>query len=180
MGSFPVFDLDGTLIDSDRALADAFVTLGVAPEAVTFGHVLADECERLGVALGDYLDAYDTNAVQPFDGVEELLGEVERWAVVSNKHPVSGRAELERLAWSPEVALFADSFGGGPKRLEPVLDALGRRAADVVLVGDTAHDRACARAAGCRFFLAGWNPRAEPEPGDVVLGEPLELLRWLV
>jgi HAD superfamily hydrolase (TIGR01549 family) len=176
----PVFDLDGTLIDSDQALASAFVALGVAEEEVTYGHVVADECARLGISLDAYLDAYDTAAAQPFPGVEQLVVGLHRWAVVSNKHPLSGRAELARLGWRPEVAMFADSFGGGPKRLGPVLEVIDVDATDAVLVGDTAHDRSCARAVGARFALAAWNPRARAEQGDIVLERPLDLLDWLM
>jgi HAD superfamily hydrolase (TIGR01549 family) len=170
-----IFDLDGTLLDSDRALADAFVALGVDRAAITFGHVIAAECDRLGLDLQAYLDAYDTNAAQPFAGVEELLAGLDRWAVCSNKHPRSGHAELERLGWEPEAAWFADAFEG-PKQLEPVLAALGLDADDVLYVGDTAHDRAAAASVRCRFVLAGWNPRAVAEPGDEVAGTPIAVL----
>jgi phosphoglycolate phosphatase-like HAD superfamily hydrolase len=98
--------------------------------------------------------------------------------VCSNKRPGAGHAELRRLGWKPDVALFSDAFGG-PKRLGPVLDALGVEATAVVFVGDTAHDRECARVAGCRFALAGWNARSAPEAGDVVLARPLDLLDLL-
>ncbi|HEY5153880.1 MAG TPA: HAD-IA family hydrolase [Acidimicrobiales bacterium] len=176
-----VFDLDGTLLDSDAALTAAFVAAGVEPEAVTFGHVLADECRRLGIALDDYLDRYDEASAQPFAGVIDLVAEVARagrWAVCSNKHPRSGRAELTRLGWEPEVALFSDAFAG-PKRLGPVLDALGVEAHEVVFVGDTAHDRVCAQEHGIVFGLAGWNPRAQAGPGDVVLRRPIDVLDLL-
>lgn len=155
----PVFDLDGTLVDSDGALADAFMRLGVERAEISFGHVLAEECDRLGLSVESYLDAYDESASKAFEGMDELLARLERFAVCSNKHPRSGTAELRRLGWTPEVALFADAFAG-PKRLEPVLDLLGLGAADVVFVGDTVHDRGCALEVGCVFVLAGWNPRA--------------------
>ena len=174
----PVFDLDGTLLDSDAALVAPFVAAGVPLESVTFGHVLSDECERLGIGVDDYLDAYDDGAAQPFPGVTELVARVSRsgrWAVCSNKHPRSGRAELARLGWAPDVALFSDAFGG-PKHLGPVLDALGLGAAEIVFVGDTAHDRACAQAFAVLFGLAGWNPRAVGADGDVVLDRPLDVL----
>lgn len=171
-----VFDLDGTLLDSDDALAAAFVTLGVAPADVTRGHVVADECARLGIGLEDYLDAYDTDVSQPFPGVASMLDGVGRWAVCSNKHPRSGRRELARLGWTPEVALFADAFDG-PKALPPVLERLGVDPGAVLFVGDTAHDEACARAAGTAFAWAGWNPRTTPVGSWPVLRAPSELSR---
>lgn len=173
----PIFDLDGTLVDSDEALVAPFVALGVPRAQVTFGHVLADECARLGISVEDYLDNYDSERVAPFAGVEEMLRRLTRWAVCSNKHPSAARRELERLAWSPEVALFSDAFGG-PKRLEPVLDALGLGPDDVVFVGDTEHDRAIAEDLGVPFGLAAWNPRAEAKAGDVVLRSPADVLAF--
>ncbi len=170
-----VCDLDGTLLDSDKALADAFVALGVARHAVTYGHVLEVECRRLGLSLESYLDAYDTTSAQPFPGVEELLGELPRWAVCSNKHGSSGRAELGRLGWEPVTAWFADAFAGA-KALTPMLNALGVDPVDALFVGDTEHDRACAADAGSRFVLAGWNRRAVPVAGDLVARTPADVL----
>ena len=176
-----VFDLDGTLLDSDEALAAPFVALGVPREEVTFGHVVAEECARLGFTVDEYLDRYDAHAAQPFAGVDDVVRRLPvRWAVCSNKVRRYGVAELDRLGWTPEVALFADDFGG-PKRLEPVLDALNVAGDHVLFVGDTAHDRECARAVGATFVLAGWNPRALAGAGaeDVVLRAPEELLGLL-
>jgi HAD superfamily hydrolase (TIGR01549 family) len=174
----PIFDLDGTLVDSDAPLAAAFVALGVPASEVTWGHVIAEECERLGISLDAYLAAYDTTAAQPFPGVTELVSGLRRWGVCSNKHPASGRAELARLGWEPDVALFADAFAG-PKRLEPVLDALGCAPAEALFVGDTAHDLACAEGAGVRFAWAGWNPRSTPGGPAPVLTHPGEVLDLL-
>lgn len=173
-----VCDLDGTLVDSDAALADAFLALGVAPSEITYGHVLSEECLRLGIAVGDYLNAYDSSKAVPFPGIQEMVTRLTRWAVCSNKHHDSGTAELDRFDWKPEVALFADSFNG-PKRLEPVLEALDLAPNDVVFLGDTAHDRHCAERAGATFALAGWNPRARAEATDVVLSHPLDFLALL-
>lgn len=177
-GLLPVFDLDGTLLDSDAALVAPFVALGVPRDDVTFGHTLADECTRLGLRVDDYVARYDVDAALPFPGAADLVARLDRWAVCSNKHGTSGRAELERLGWEPEVALFADAFEG-PKELGPVLDLLGVGGSDVLFVGDTSHDRRVAVAVGCRFALAGWNARAVGEVDDVVLRHPLEVLDLL-
>ena len=66
----------------------------------------------------------------------------------ATQKPVDLKAVLSGT--SPTVATFADR-SSGPKQLGPVLTALEVAAADVLYVGDTAHDRACARAVGCRF-----------------------------
>lgn len=175
MNRLPVFDLDGTLLDSDAALVAPFVALGIAAERVGFGMTLAEACDELGVSVDDYLAHYDPTAVKPFPGVAELIAKLDKWAVFSNKRAAAGEQELRALGWEPDVVLFVESFGG-PKSLGPVLDALELTADAVVCVGDSEHDRQCARTAGVPFALAGWNPRATPAAGDIVLGEPGELL----
>lgn len=180
LATMALFDLDGTLVDSDAALLAPFERLGVDPDRLPpLGLPLGVACEQAGVRVEDYLDLYDGTAVRPFPGVEELLAALPCWAVCSNKRRSSGRSELERLGWTPDLALFSDDFGGRPKVLQPVLDALGRHPATVVFVGDTGHDRTCAAAAGVRFALAGWNPRVVAEPGDLVLDRPGDLLDLL-
>src|SRR4029077_14667415 len=153
----PIFDLDGTLLDSDAALAGAFVALGVAAESVTFGHVLADECARLGLSLDAYLDVYDHTAALPFPGIEELLaaltGRGRGWGLCSNKHSSSGHRELARLGWQPAVSLFSEDFGG-PKRLDLVLETLGLEAA-----------RSGARAPWSRARRRHLRRRHRPRPG---------------
>jgi HAD superfamily hydrolase (TIGR01549 family) len=173
-----VFDLDGTLVDSDRALVAPFLELGVPEEDIVLGPLLVDECGRLGLRVEDYLARYDPSSVEPFDGVEEVLAALPRWAVASHKVRSSGDEELARLGWSPAVALFAEDFAGGRKSLEPVLDAIGTTAGDVLFVGDTLHDRECAHDAGALFGVAGWNPRAAAwaAPDDLVFAHPNDVL----
>jgi phosphoglycolate phosphatase-like HAD superfamily hydrolase len=173
-----VFDLDGTLVDSDRALIEPYLRLGFTIDDVRLGPLLADECARLGIAMDDYLAHYDSADVRAFDGVDELLARLPRWAVASNKLRANGTEELERFGWRPACALFAEDFGR-PKHLGPVLERLGIDASAVVFVGDTAHDRGCATDAGAAFALAGWNARAVAERGDLVLGRPGDLLDHL-
>jgi HAD superfamily hydrolase (TIGR01549 family) len=173
-----IFDLDGTLLDSDRALVNAFVRCGVPAETVTFGHLITDECERLGIALDDYFAAYDPTDVAPFAGVEEMLASMDRWAIASHKDRTMAHTELRRLGWLPEVALFAQDFGG-PKSLELVLAALGLGSGDVLFVGDTVHDRRAALDAGVRYVVAGWNVRADRRDGDVVAARPGDILGLL-
>jgi phosphoglycolate phosphatase-like HAD superfamily hydrolase len=155
----------------------------VPADEITFGHVVAEECRRLGLSVDDYVDRYDATAAQPYAGVDDLVAGLGRWAVCSNKVRRAGVAELERLGWTPEVAMFAEDFGSRPKRVAPVLDLLGvRDPSTVVFVGDTAHDRTAAADAGTAFALAAWNRRAATlaEPGDLVLAHPTDLLARLI
>jgi phosphoglycolate phosphatase len=175
----PIFDFDGTLVDSDAALQAPFAALGVDPGSIPLGLPAEAACALAGITLEAYLAAYDTDLVEPFPGVEELLAGLDRWALCSNKARDSGVRELDRLGWSPTVARFTEDFGGGPKALAPVLEALGIAPGDALYVGDTDHDRTCARDAGVAFALAGWNRRAAPMPGDLVLTRPAEVLGHL-
>ena len=179
MALLPVFDLDGTLLDSDEALVAPFLALGIARERIEFGLPLDEECARLGVRVGDYLRAYDVGRAKPYPGVPDVIERLDRWGVCSNKHPASGRAELDRLGWRPEVATFAEP-GTGQKRLGPLLERLGVAGAGVVFIGDTPHDRVCASVVGARFAIATWNPRATAEPGDLVLREPSDVLELVL
>jgi phosphoglycolate phosphatase-like HAD superfamily hydrolase len=172
-----LFDFDGTLVDSDAALMAPFTALGVAAaDAPPLGLPLAAACERAGVTVDAYLALYDPAAAQPFPGVDDLLGRLGRWGLCSNKDRATGERELARIGWEPDVALWSEAFGGRPKRLRPLLSALDLAAGGAVFVGDTDHDRACAREAGVAFALAGWNPRARPRPGDRVLAAPADVL----
>jgi phosphoglycolate phosphatase-like HAD superfamily hydrolase len=177
----PLFDFDGTLVDSDVALTAPWHALGVDPTSIPLGLPLIEACTRAGVTVEDYLAHYDPSAALPFPGVPELIDALDRWGLASNKERTSGWRELKRLGWTPQAALFSDDFGGREKELRPLLDAMGLDADRAVFVGDTHHDRACARAVGVRFAVAGWNARAREsaEPGDLVLDRPADVLDLL-
>ena len=55
----PIFDLDGTLLDSDEALVAPFLSLGVARDDIGFGEPVDEACRRLGVSTDDYVARYD-------------------------------------------------------------------------------------------------------------------------
>lgn len=172
-----IFDFDGTLVDSDDELVRAFVVLGVQREQITFGHAVKVEAERLGLSVEDYADVYREDVVMPFPGVAEVVPLLGRWALCSNKHPRSGAAELARLGWSPELAVFSDHFDWQHKELGPVLELMGLGADQVAMVGDSGGDAQCAAQVGCDMVWAGWNPRvAAADPDGIVLGRPEQLL----
>ncbi len=172
----PIFDFDGTLVDSDQALAGAFVALGVPEEDVTFGHELAVECDRLGVSVDRYVEVYQTFRPSRSPRSTSSSADSRPGTSAPTSMGLTGTVSWSGLGWTPASAWFADAFDG-PKSLVPLLDALDLDPAEVVFVGDTTHDRACADEIGCTFVLAGWNPRAlrSREPSDLVANAPLEL-----
>jgi phosphoglycolate phosphatase-like HAD superfamily hydrolase len=174
--SIAVFDFDGTLVDSDAALIQPFLDLGIERSRIRLGRLLADECADLGVSVEDYLARYDPTTSKPFPGIDDLVSGLGVWGVCSNKHPESGASELARLGWHPTAVSWALASG---KSLAPLLPQLDVEGPDLLFVGDTEHDRRAAQEVGARFALAGWNRRAEPGPGDLVLSEPAEVLDHL-
>ncbi len=171
-----VFDFDGTLVDSDEALLIPFDLLGVKRSEVVMGSAVAEECQRLGISMNAYVDAYDTSVVRPYEGIDDMLSRLGRWAVLSNKHPDSAIAELDRLGWEPEALMCADAFGWAHKSLRPMLDALGLDASEIVMVGDSGGDQRCALEVGCRFVWAGWNTRVQTaRPSGDIVANPADL-----
>jgi len=166
------FDFDGTLVDSDEALVAPFLELGIERSRVQRGRVLADECADHGVTVEEYLARYDPTTSKPFPGIDELLDGLACWGICSNKRPESGTSELERLGWRPTAVSWARETG---KSLAPLLPQLAVDGPDLLYVGDTDHDRHVALEVGAQFALAGWNRRAQPTAGDLVLSDPAEV-----
>ena len=181
-----VFDLDGTLVDSRRDLANAANALVAArggrplPEeaiaamvgegaAVLVRRVLAAsglDVESPG-ALPQFLDLYDQRLLEhtvPYDGIVEMLEALSRrlrLAVLTNKP----QAHTERLLDALDLSrYFRDVIGGdtpfGRKPAPSGLEELARRAnvvlAETTMVGDSPIDLQTARAAGCACILVSY------------------------
>ncbi len=179
-----VFDLDGTLIDSRRDLADAtnalLADLGAAPlpiESVTamVGEGAAVLVRRALTAAGldpatpgaldRFLAAYDQRLLvhtRPYPGIADALDTLRTdatLAVLTNKptHPTS--TILTALALAP---YFAQVIGGDtpygrkpdPAGLLHIVRAVGASPESTMLVGDSRIDRETAQRAGTPVCLA--------------------------
>jgi len=179
------FDLDGTLIDSRRDLADSanqlISELGGAPlteEAV--GRMVGDGARVLveralaaakladpGHALARFLEIYDTrllNHTRPYAGVEQAIGAARRGArvtMLTNKPLHHTTRLVDALGWAP---LFDEIVGGdNPRGRKPAPGALlammgtaGVTAAQTLMVGDSKVDLDTARGAGARCCLVSF------------------------
>lgn len=178
-----VFDLDGTLVDSRRDLANAanalIVELGGAPlpedsVAAMVGEGAAVLVRRAldasGLnpetpgALPRFLDLYDERLLEhtrPYDGMVEVLRSLRRrvpLAVLTNKP----QAATEKLLTGLQLEeYFHDVIGGdtpygrkpAPAGLLELARRAGAAASSTVLVGDSSIDLQTARAAACGIVL---------------------------
>jgi phosphoglycolate phosphatase len=179
-----VFDLDGTLVDSRRDLADSanemLAGYGAPPlseDAV--GSMVGEgagtlvtrllEASRLAVphaeALARYLAIYDRRLLdhtRPYDGIPEALDEVSGWArlaTLTNKPaaPTSRILEALGMARRFEWIVGGDSVHGrkpAPDGLRWLMHAAGASPDATVLVGDSAIDVLTARAGATRVCVA--------------------------
>ncbi len=178
-----VFDLDGTLIDSRRDLANAANALIVerggqplAEEAI--GRMVGEGARLLvqraltaaALPLDDrsvprFLELYDERLLEntrPYPGIPEAVETLAAdhvLAVLTNKPEAPTRRLLEALALAPFVRDTIGGDGHYPRKPDPAgLLALIARAgvapADTVLVGDSRIDFAAARAAATHICLA--------------------------
>ena len=179
------FDLDGTLIDSRRDLADSanqlITELGgrVLPEEAV-GRMVGDGARVLvdralaatgltdpGHALPRFLEIYDTrllNHTRPYRGVDAALEAARRGArvtMLTNKPLHHTERIVEALGWAP---LFDEVVGGDnplgrkpePRALQAMMAAAGVTAEQTMLVGDSKVDLDTARRAGVRCCLVSF------------------------
>ena len=137
--------------------------------------------------LGFY-EGHTTDLTRPYPGVPEALERLRsagvRMGICTNKPERPTRELLRDLRLAPYFqAVFGGDTVAGVKKPDPrlihaVLDALGARPAEAVMVGDAANDVAAARAAGIPVILrAGGYTRvpAKELDADRVITDFLEL-----
>jgi phosphoglycolate phosphatase len=179
-----VFDLDGTLVDSRRDLAEAANEVlkahGCAPHAEeAIGRMVGDGaatlvarafaaagCPQPPDALREFLDVYNGRLLRftrPYPGVVDMLERLRSHfvlAVLTNK-PL--RATLEILDGLDLANFFGGRVRGGdgplPRKPDPaalveLVAACGGTPATTLLIGDSVVDWQTAHAAGVRVCLA--------------------------
>jgi len=181
-----VFDLDGTLVDSRRDLADAanavIAECGGAPlPEDRIGRMVGDGAATLVArvfaasaipappdALARFLAVYERHLLdytRPYDGIVDVLAHLSRrsrLALLTNKPLASTREILRGLQLEQ---FFDDAIVGGdgplprkphPAGLEHLIANAGVERAQTVLVGDSVIDWKTARNASISIWLAGY------------------------
>ena len=198
-----VFDLDGTLIDSRRDLADAANALIVegggqplpvdaitgmvgegAPLLVRRALKAAGIEVDVRAALARFLELYDERLLvhtRLYDGTREALEALApraTLAILTNKPQRPTERILEGLAVAP---LFRWTIGGDtehgrkpdPAGLNHLMSVAGTDAALTVMVGDSAIDLRTARAAGTRICLVRYGFGFRTAESELAGNEPI-------
>ncbi len=184
-----IFDLDGTLVDSSpdirTAINIAIEPYGARPVSVELTRELVGEgitrlmekvieIESLLVAtetlVERFLAYYSVHLVEltsVYAGVHETLAMLSgyRKAIVSNKREDLSRRSLEMLGLAPHFDLVVGSETAPAKKPSPVpifyvLDRLGLRPADAVIVGDSPYDIEAGRSAGIKTVAVTYGYRS--------------------
>jgi len=178
-----LFDLDGTLVDTIpfilAAVRHAFEGYGVCPtdaewiagigtplrvQLASFARSPSD-VDPLFERYRTYWRAHHDGQTRCFPGAREVVEQLARRGhpigIVTAKIEQGAYRTLEHTGLLPSVraVIGADSCANAKPHPEPVLLALARLGEDparALLVGDSRHDIAAAKAAGARAAAALW------------------------
>lgn len=193
-----IFDLDGTLADTLPLCIEAFrrsveplIHRSVTDEEIiaTFGPseegtIMALAPDHYDKGVADYLHFYQLLhgiCPEPFDGIRELLMELQknavRIAMVTGKGRHSTAISLQQFGVASFFEFIETGSPYGPRKAEGIETAL-KQLGDipknaVIYVGDAPSDITASRKAGVPIIAAAWAETAEPE--KLKKGQPDEI-----
>ena len=196
-----VFDIDGTLVDNEKAILYSLQevllqTIGkeFSFEQLTFclGIPGEDTLERLGVGdiprvMNLWIEALRRceNMVTIHKGIEELLRKLSdrgyKLGLASSRSRELLEKDFDNLKISNyfEIRICADDTLEHKPTGAPLLKYMESARVDrseVLYIGDSVHDSMCAGDAGVDFALAVWGSHTEATPAKYYLRTPSDLL----
>jgi len=195
------FDIDGTLLDSAPDICGAVCEVcPEIPEAVVrryigrslavmfadfFPGITQERIEELSRVYTEHYRARAHRNTRVFPGVAEMLAALPgRKSTATTKRTVTASAVLEQFGLRPHFDHIQGSDNGrykpDPAILFEAMQALGARAEECLIVGDTAADIEAGKRAGIRTCAVAWGygdatemQRLKP---DLWIEEPCQLL----
>lgn len=193
-----LFDLDGTLIDTNKLIIDSFkhtyklhLNVDISEEEILrhFGEPLIitlrrysaseEEAQEMFKTYIEYNEAKHDSVVMLCSGIHECLAALKNLgctlAVVTSKRKkiaLQGLALFDLLKYFDVVVALEDTNSHKPNP-EPILKALELLAAETeeaIMVGDSVFDILCAKNAGVRSILVKWSA-AHGHQGDEVIAD---------
>lgn len=196
-----VFDIDGTLIDTEYAvlhsLQETVKTLSgkelpLSDLAFALGITGADALDILGIKdISPAIDLWNQNmchyadTVTVFDQITDLLERLSKlgceMGIVTSKTKEEFEQDFCPMGISHyfKIAVCADDTAEHKPDAAPLLKYMeyaGISGEELLYVGDSKYDGLCAKNAGVDFALAVWGSHSCSIPADHYLNDPVDLL----
>lgn len=199
-----IFDIDGTLVDSDQAMigsiqlalkqelgldlsfTDLAFTKGI-PTQVSLQHFIDDpaEIDRVEEVVNHFIGKL-VHTEKLFPGVASTLRQLApdiQLGIVTSKTSEEFNNEFVPMGLMPLfdtviTASDTDRHKPHPAPLELALSRLGITATEAIYVGDTKYDLEMTHAAGAQFALARWGTAGTTtwqQEADIVLAQPTDI-----
>ncbi len=196
-----IFDVDGTLLDSEYAVlhslqevvfslqnktidtAELTFALGI-PGEVTLAKLGIQDTEAANKRWNDYFTKY-SHTIKLFEGIRELLPQLKaegyELGIITSKNPEEFKNDFDPHGITPyfsTIVCVTDSPRPKPYA-DPIWAYLERthvQPDEVIYIGDTVYDSQCAYNAGIDFALAVWgNGSKEEIKAKYTFHSPLEI-----
>lgn len=198
-----VFDVDGTLIDTEYAVLHSLknllkeeynrdykieeleFALGITGEAAIKQLEISD-IERTVDLWNDKLNKYK-ESVCMFNGIEELL------KVLSQNHKLGIVTSKTKEEFEEEVTHFGlnkyfgviicaddtEKHKPNPKPLLKYMELANAKNKETIYIGDSIYDMQCAKASKVDFAFAKWGNKRQNIEAKYTLSQPSELFNWI-
>lgn len=204
---YVLFDLDGTLIDTNKLIIDSFkhtykTCLGLEveeqeilkyfgePLIVTLKRYSEERSDELFKAYIEYNESRHDDTVVMFEGIHELLEELDKQgfilALVTSKRRKVALMGLDLFDIKKHFkAILAledtELHKPNPAPVVKALELLGAKPDEAVMVGDSIFDIHCAHGAGVKAVLVKWSAahgfQGDDASADYVVHDAEELFK---
>ncbi|EOB5155222.1 HAD family hydrolase [Listeria monocytogenes] len=196
-----IFDVDGTILDTERAVLQSLQAV-LAEEGLSYeldelrfvlGITGAAAVEQLNIldqekVLDKWIEREATfiEEVEVFEGIHKVLHAIPESGVVTSKNAL----EMEKGFYPFNIqdhfqaivcASDTENHKPHPDPLLKGLEILGREPHEVLYVGDSSYDMKCAHAAGAHFGLALWGAKTTDgfKQAELVFEKPEDILAYV-